>query len=185
MRFITLTFTVLLVASLTLIGVTASPYDPWADYDADGDVDIYDVVPVATAYGTTGDSTRNVTVTNFPTEPEPKTIVVVQNYTATYVGENVINIAKADVSEYRYTSVFVAYYRPDTLSAYLWIIPSCLNITAEPGGSIAANIDLIGGGSYWKSNLWRGYSAGAPEVSFSLWIPDGSVELTIVIYCYN
>jgi len=56
MRFITVTFTVLLVTSLTFIGVTAQtrPYDPWADLDDDGDIDIYDIVDIAGRYGTTG-----------------------------------------------------------------------------------------------------------------------------------
>ena len=56
---------VVLLSSLFYVGVTSSigVYDPWADYDQDGDVDIFDVVPIGDAYGTEGDSTRNVTVT--------------------------------------------------------------------------------------------------------------------------
>lgn len=53
-----------------LVGVTTSEYDPWLDNDSDGDIDIFGVVLVATAYGTTGKSERNVSVTNWPSEME-------------------------------------------------------------------------------------------------------------------
>ncbi|MCK4826095.1 hypothetical protein KA005_60675, partial [bacterium] len=44
------------MSSLFLVSVTAqtSPYDPWADLDDDGDIDIYDIVDIAGRYGTTG-----------------------------------------------------------------------------------------------------------------------------------
>lgn len=59
-----------LLLSILFIGFTGSVgvYDPYADYDADGDIDIFDVVPMAEAYGTTGDPTRNVTVVNLPVD---------------------------------------------------------------------------------------------------------------------
>ncbi len=41
---------------------TEPPYDPWADYNADGTIDIFDIVPVALTFGTAGDSTKNVTI---------------------------------------------------------------------------------------------------------------------------
>jgi hypothetical protein len=41
-------------------------YNPWADYNEDGVIDIFDIVPVAVSFGSEGDSTRNVSVTNFP-----------------------------------------------------------------------------------------------------------------------
>lgn len=54
MKFRTLTFTGVLIASFLLVGVTASEYDPWLDVNDDGEIDIFDVVKVAGAYGTTG-----------------------------------------------------------------------------------------------------------------------------------
>jgi hypothetical protein len=46
-------------------------YDPWLDYNADGKIDVRDIAPMAAAYGSTGDSTKNVNVTNWidPTIP--------------------------------------------------------------------------------------------------------------------
>ena len=47
-----------LLASLLLVGAIPSSgvgeYDPWADLDDDGDIDIYDIVDIAGRYGTTG-----------------------------------------------------------------------------------------------------------------------------------
>lgn len=43
---------------------TLGQYDPWFDMDDSGKIDVYDVAWVAKAYGTTGDPTKNVNVTN-------------------------------------------------------------------------------------------------------------------------
>ena len=57
----------LVLVSLFLVNLTASaPYDPWADLNDDGGIDIFDVVAVASRYSTTGDPEKNVTVTNWP-----------------------------------------------------------------------------------------------------------------------
>ena len=46
---------VVLACSMLLVGITSSaPYDPWCDLDDDGDIDIFDIVKMAGAYGTTG-----------------------------------------------------------------------------------------------------------------------------------
>jgi hypothetical protein len=65
---INLAIALVLVASPFLIHVTSSQgvYDPWCDQDSDGDIDIFDIVPAAAAFATTGDPTRSVTVMNWP-----------------------------------------------------------------------------------------------------------------------
>jgi hypothetical protein len=40
-------------------------YNPWADYDGNGTIDIFDVVAVGVSFGTDGDPTKNVNVTNW------------------------------------------------------------------------------------------------------------------------
>jgi hypothetical protein len=47
-----------------------SQYDPWCDIDGSGKIDILDVVQLTSRYGTTGDPTRNVTITNWPTSQD-------------------------------------------------------------------------------------------------------------------
>lgn len=55
-----------LLASPFVVGLTASQYDPWADINEDGKIDIKDIAYTAKLFGTLGDPTKNVTVTNWP-----------------------------------------------------------------------------------------------------------------------
>jgi hypothetical protein len=75
---VNLAIALLLLGSPFLVQVTTSQgvYDPWCDYDEDGDIDIYDIVRIAEAYGTTGDPGKNVNVTNWP----PTVNVIVGGY---------------------------------------------------------------------------------------------------------
>lgn len=69
--------TLFLMVLLTAIVVPMSTqnnggsYDPWLDYNEDGKIDVNDLHPFGQSYGTTGDSTKNVSVTNWPVEPQP------------------------------------------------------------------------------------------------------------------
>jgi hypothetical protein len=44
---------------------SGQPYDPWADLDESGKIDMKDIASVASRFGTAGDSTKNVNVTNW------------------------------------------------------------------------------------------------------------------------
>jgi hypothetical protein len=60
-----------LTATLFMILPTKSnpgigEYDPWVDLKTDGTIDIYDAIILGNAYGTSGDPTKNVNVTNWP-----------------------------------------------------------------------------------------------------------------------
>jgi len=51
----------------TLFMVSSSlGYDPWADINEDGQIEIKDIAYSARLYGSSGDPTKNVTVTNWP-----------------------------------------------------------------------------------------------------------------------
>jgi len=55
MKMTTVILAAVLVFLLGLVGITSSaPYDPWCDLDDDGDIDIFDIVKMAGAYGTSG-----------------------------------------------------------------------------------------------------------------------------------
>jgi hypothetical protein len=45
-------------------------YDPWADLNDDGTINILDVANVALVFGTSGDPTKNVNITNLPSQYE-------------------------------------------------------------------------------------------------------------------
>jgi len=65
--------------TLTLFGIiptrSAGTYDPWVDTNEDGKIDGKDIAAAAKAFGTLGDPTKNVNVTNFPSEPQWNTQV--------------------------------------------------------------------------------------------------------------
>jgi hypothetical protein len=66
--FVNVVLASVLVTSLAFMTATTSSaqYDPWADYDENGLIDIFDIVKVAIPYGASGDPTKNVTITNWP-----------------------------------------------------------------------------------------------------------------------
>jgi hypothetical protein len=67
-----LIFAVLATFCLTMVLFTVIPvgsygtYDPWIDFNDDGKIDAKDVAQVASNYGSKGDPTKNVSVTNWP-----------------------------------------------------------------------------------------------------------------------
>ena len=65
-----LTSFMLAVVLYPQITSSTSEYDPWLDINDDGKIRVDDILSVALAYGSDGDSTKNVTVTNFPLDEE-------------------------------------------------------------------------------------------------------------------
>jgi hypothetical protein len=62
---ITFCFTATLLMVIPIRSANNS-YDPWIDLNGDGRINMDEVVSTLDAFGTTGDPTRNVNVTNFP-----------------------------------------------------------------------------------------------------------------------
>ena len=188
---ISVILTTILLSSLFYVGITSSQgvYDPYADYDADGDIDIYDVVPVASSYGTIGDPTRNVTVTNWPTEPEPKTIVACENYTI--IGElgTVLLPFIVDIEGYRYVSIFVSFVMTGAGFTDMYCVPSCANLTGWQGDESLHEhwrwFKFTAHGE-WFTAVTTCFEVGAPYLGFRIYVPEGSIiEFTIVVYCYD
>jgi hypothetical protein len=55
-----------LVFCLNVGSQTTVQYDPWADINDDGKIDIKDIAYSSMRFGTVGDPTKNVSVTNWP-----------------------------------------------------------------------------------------------------------------------
>lgn len=65
---VTFCLTVALFAAVPTLSQPSTPeYNPWADLNEDGIVDIFDVVAVTGIYESTGEPVKNVNVTNWPT----------------------------------------------------------------------------------------------------------------------
>jgi len=62
----------ILLASIFLVATTTSQgeYDPWKDINDDGYIELMDFWEMSQAFGTSGDPTKNVTVTNWPVATE-------------------------------------------------------------------------------------------------------------------
>jgi len=56
-----------------ILAQTGGEYDPWLDYNEDGIIDVNDLHPLGQSYGSLGNPTKNVNVTNWPSSllPEP------------------------------------------------------------------------------------------------------------------
>jgi len=68
LKFANILIAAVLLVSPFVVGLTASQYDPWADINDDGKIDIKDIAYTAKLFGTLGDPTKNVTVTNWPVD---------------------------------------------------------------------------------------------------------------------
>jgi len=67
-RLMNIVLAIALLVSMLLLNVSMSTgeYDPWADINGDGIIDISDATPIGMGWLATGDPTRNVNVTNWP-----------------------------------------------------------------------------------------------------------------------
>lgn len=74
--FATIFAMVLLTMAFIPISSQVGTYDPWLDYNEDGKIDIKDLATAAKAYGTFGDPTKNVTVTNWPSDYKVQTVSI-------------------------------------------------------------------------------------------------------------
>jgi hypothetical protein len=142
-----------------------------------------DIGNVAAQFSALGDPTKNVTVTNWPAEPEPKIVTVCQNCTITYdpnIGDTYA-LPSVSVVGYHYYSVFVAFYRQGGSAAYLSVRPGCSNMKTA---NVNTGIQLPPGLS-WQSDGITGLSITAPDVCLTVTMGDRKIEVTVVLYCYS
>jgi hypothetical protein len=159
-----------LLAFTLLVGLTASvSYDPWCDLDEDGRISIFDVIQIASVYGTLGDPGKNVTVTNWPAPFE----AAVQYLNASWVNYDAYDLlvvncsgfsrlyvyATVDavmVGEYSFNvSVYAVQWNPGGLPSYyeyragnfLWVS------SGVSGSSVSAPVQLVGEAITVKSEL--------------------------------
>lgn len=76
--------TLISVALLTVVFIPLSNqqedrYDPWIDYNDDGTVNADDLYTFGQAYGSSGNPTKNVNVTNFPLDEQGNLRVNINN----------------------------------------------------------------------------------------------------------
>jgi hypothetical protein len=199
MRRIYLTVIAVLLAPSLLVGLTASAtYDPWCDLDEDGKVSIFDVVQIAASYGTTGDPSKNVTVTNWPS-PAPYYEAQVQYLNVSWVNYDAHDLlvvtcggfsqlylyATVDVvmsGTYSFNvSVYAIQWNPGGLPSYYeYRAGDFLWVTGDvTGGSVFAPVQLVGEPITVKSALCILYFYTEADV------PSGWINLCITPYLRN
>jgi hypothetical protein len=105
-----------LTATLFLINTTRSQtvgqYDSWLDVNHDGIINMKDLATVARAFGTSGDPTVNVNVTNWPTQQSSESVLVgVLN--CTWVNGYGYSLPSAAVEVAGFSRTYL-YLRPDS-----------------------------------------------------------------------
>jgi hypothetical protein len=175
-----------LTATLFMILPTrsSSPYDPWLDTNDDGVINIREVTDAILHFQASGDPTKNVNVTNFPTLLQPKAMGVCANYTVSSDGFLPFSV---DMTGYQYISIFL-YYRDSTISAYLDCLPCCFGIAGDtidnpPYPNLARTLPINPGIQTYST---INFKPCAPYLEFRVrGITSGSAVITIVVYCFN
>ena len=114
----------------TLLVVTSIGYDPWVDQDEDGDVDASDLNALSQEYGSTGDPTKNVSVTNWPQPSAPLFPDYItlratgQRHANTAVSDTVVSLIDEDTP-----------YLPSTFEVY----PTFHSLSAGAGWTLLFN----------------------------------------------
>ena len=72
-------FATILLVSPFVVGMTSSAWDSWLDTNDDGIIDITDIATIISNYGTMGDTTKSVNVTNWPITVTEETTVFYSN----------------------------------------------------------------------------------------------------------
>ena len=199
------------VATLFLaIPVSSSgTYDPWLDYNGDGIVDLKDVYPMHQAFGTSGDPTKNVNVTNWPTEqPSPSYKVVDSapwisswNVSWTNYGFSGWTAWSFDVGGYSKAFIYVkltnlSYTGPGKTTIYFGAIAHIINGPPYyasswdfPGANVC-NITVYSwyyGGGYFSECIEiepRGNWL-QPGIGLVSTIPEGVATLNVYMYLRN
>jgi len=183
------TFSLTVTLFIVIPTRSSGPYDPWVDYNDDGKISLEDITATLDSFGSTGDPTKNVNITNWPTLPEPQTIIVCQNYTLTESDTGRI-FANVHVEGYQYASIFVSYKGLSwTEESYLYCFPSCLNIANGTADGIDYSYSrrfTLWQTPFYQNLVSTNFQAGAPYLGFMcVVIGPVNIELTIIVYCYN
>jgi hypothetical protein len=195
---ITITFC-FIAAMFMAIPIRSQPsgqYDPWLDINDDGRINMDEIVASTTAFGATGDPTKNVTVTNWPSSfggPNSEVITVCQNYTFSEQtpGDGLMLPYCVNVQNYKYIDIYLAYinYGPDpgppggehiSIDSYA----SCSNITGHTYSSMTTYYQVSG--PIWQTQASDDFPITGPEVQVYIRnISAQSIQFTIMLYCHN
>lgn len=116
---------------------SAGEFNNWADINDDGTVDLYDAINLANAFGTSGDATKNVNVTNW------QDAYTVERYSDT------INVSYVPNGIGRMFPVYVGGFSRFTVLIEL--------VQPDPTDYLTYDINITINAVYWMLDQNRGY----------------------------
>jgi hypothetical protein len=162
-----LTLVFLTLASTPLSSQQAGTFDPWLDYNEDGKIDISDLQPLSQDYGTSGDTTKNVTVVRH----ETKLIIVAVNVSVPPRGEWTSGLIWID-----------GYSKVTALILQVPLVNCRMNLTAwDYTGSISWRVEYLSNPDYsWTKT----YEVMNQQLSIDFISDDSTHAVTLYIDIY-
>ena len=170
----TLGVAAVVLASLFLVNVSTSglwPYEPWWDVNADGVIDIQDLARVSGAFGTFGDSTKEVVVANWPVS-QAITVWWFESIPATSATFNASGFGHVHIQ-----AMGVNLDPTETITVRVW---GYLNNPSDGGSWLEAYSFTLVMGAASVSSLT--IPVPAEEFRFSVSINTGSANIYLGIY---
>jgi len=173
---------------------TSIEYDPWADINDDGKIDMRDIAYIARLFGTAGDPTKPVYVTNWPQDRPPsikrgleKIVVQETLYPGIYVGipgygsvvhywfnfkpeGKLVNVTEVYVNIMWKADVDGTAAQPHAVYLIFWNVSDPFNFTYFKLGPLGPGVDV-------KNDCFKA-SEENPQFDFSL-ITEGINQLSI------
>jgi hypothetical protein len=169
-----------ILATFVCVGFTSStPYDPWYDFNHNGEIDIFDVVDIAGRYGTTGtpinttalllemqDSINTLNTTLMELQAQPACVVQSGEY------DGVVN---ADMVEYlgvttiNFATAFTTTAKPQMIITV--VLKGAANGLTE--GSAIKGVEAVKG----AANNWTGF-----DLTVSKYSDGSSIDDTTQVY---
>ena len=169
--FITFCITSVLFAVKPIGSQTTVQYDPWADINDDGKIDLKDIIYEIRLFGTTGDPTKNVNVTNWPTQQAEPSWKVERAYQLSrqYINVSWDLLGGADGTDWIFVggySKMVVYFEAVAVSH------------TQKTDTTTITLDYIDWGIKTSDGRWMGYSfdhLGEYIINYTVTGIDGSL----------
>jgi len=165
------------------------PYDPWADINDDGKIDIKDIAYTAAQFGTFGDPTKNVTVINWPVDEEGNlkvsiihrstTFILLKNY---YLGIGESHEVNITVEGFRNVHLYCTAVNYDSQAPPSFTIKFGVNVTAYIYSTIIPVDTFSMPGGVSSGHLIKSYTVMGS--SLFVFVKNPSTRSTARIYVY-
>jgi hypothetical protein len=159
-----------------------NPYDPWLDYNEDGKISLQDLILLANSYGTTGDPTKDVTITSLNHYSSEENVAVQPP-----AGQSSGTYRYFSIEGFRQVSLYVGAL--NSTSHSLWIqMGSYNNKTGEAYYQTFSEIIPTITGTTFATAYIETFAVQGPELRVVIWPGFGQtspewVALAVYVTC--